>query len=113
MASTSSLYQGLSLPTSASIRLLTLQPGYPEDDLHCTLEVVATVQAAGRFEALSYVWGNLDGSGIPLYVNSHEIGITPNLENALRRLRPLPPADQVSLLSEEEKLARKVITAHN
>ena len=51
------LYSNLPLPAPSSIRLLTIEPGYPEDDVYCMLWVVDRLEEAPEFEALSYACG--------------------------------------------------------
>jgi hypothetical protein len=67
------------------IRLLRLEPGTFEDDLHISLEVVS-LDHRPNYEALSYVWGTIR-SPRPILVNGHPMKITENLDCALRYLR--------------------------
>jgi hypothetical protein len=65
--------------------LMTLFHGLYSDSIRCTLEIV-NIENAGRFEALSYVWGK-DGSDSPLLCDNATVIITVNLDRALRHLR--------------------------
>lgn len=67
------------------IRLLRLEPGTFEDDLHISLEVV-NLDHRPNYEALSYVWGTTR-SPRPILLNGHPMKITENLDYALRCLR--------------------------
>lgn len=69
------------LPTGRYIRLLTLQPGDPEDDLVCTLAVSSIVDAP-PYEALSYVWGDPDDR-LPIKCSKGRLDITTNLHSTL------------------------------
>lgn len=70
------------------IRLLSLKPALPDENIECSLIVTGLDQPLS-FDALSYVWGpeapteEIHCNGIPMRVRK-------NLANALRRLRPLP-----------------------
>ncbi|VUC31834.1 unnamed protein product [Clonostachys rosea] len=71
----------------SEIRLITIDPGKPADELHCSLSV-ASLNARPKYEALSYVWGdpaitdNITVNGV-----SHQV--TANLKYALCALRNL------------------------
>ncbi|ORY00174.1 heterokaryon incompatibility protein-domain-containing protein [Clohesyomyces aquaticus] len=70
-----------------TIRVLELKPSADQDDqLHGSF-ITASLEKAPAFDALSYVWG-LDPPGNTIQIEGKEIGIRPNLEAALRRLRP-------------------------
>jgi hypothetical protein len=79
----SSLY--LPLPSSQSIRLLTILPGERGETIQSTLETV-NLKTAPPYEALSYVWGPLE-PGVEIVCNHQVIRVTPNLGTALQRLR--------------------------
>ncbi|KAG6363979.1 hypothetical protein INS49_009082 [Diaporthe citri] len=70
------------------IRLLSLKPSLPDENIECSL-IIAGLDQPLSFDALSYVWGpeapteEIHCNGIPMRVRK-------NLANALRRLRPLP-----------------------
>ncbi|RFU23737.1 hypothetical protein B7463_g12600, partial [Scytalidium lignicola] len=74
-----------SLSEDHEARILFLEQGNHDDELKCYLRHVKSLQDQ-EYEALSYVWGEIDGEntmlceGEPLY-------ITPNLAAALTRLR--------------------------
>ncbi|KAI0418320.1 heterokaryon incompatibility protein-domain-containing protein [Xylaria grammica] len=67
------------------IRLLTLEPGQPDDEIRCTL-VNVKLSWRTKFEALSYTWGDPKVK-TPIKVSGHDIGVTPNLHSALKDLR--------------------------
>ncbi|GFF37931.1 heterokaryon incompatibility protein 6, OR allele [Aspergillus udagawae] len=90
-------YQYIPLPpigengqSPAFTRVLTLYPGTEQDPLYCTLDIVDIEHCPSPPEALSYVWGS-ERAPVPLYCGNGLLGITLNLDIALRHLR-LPHA---------------------
>jgi hypothetical protein len=70
-----------------SIRLLTLFPSSDGPRLRCTLEETE-FDYSPDYEAISYVWGdNQRLASIVCDSKGKELGITRNLEAALRRFR--------------------------
>ncbi|KAF2469448.1 uncharacterized protein BDR25DRAFT_289012, partial [Lindgomyces ingoldianus] len=67
------------------IRLVTIVPGILEDPMVCILEAVS-LDSPLAYEALSYVWGNLDDSRT-IIVNNAPADVTSNLDMALRYIR--------------------------
>lgn len=88
MATSSALHQNLPLePSRKEIRLLTVEPGQWNEDVRTKLHV-ASLEDGIQYSALSYVWGQLDpDAGQRVWVNGHDVPVTPNLFLALRRLR--------------------------
>lgn len=84
-----SVYQPLS--ENDSIRLLVLEPGSSDAPLVGTLQITNINDSnGGHYEPLSYVWGTESGTHQILIRNGHcdeAIDLTPNLYEALRRLR--------------------------
>ncbi|KAM7196642.1 HET domain containing protein [Rhypophila sp. PSN 637] len=68
-----------------AIRLLTLLPGGPEDDIHCRMAAVRLDQGT-TYEALSYAWGCPRRSHT-IYINDRSFDVTESLHKALRYLR--------------------------
>jgi Heterokaryon incompatibility protein (HET) len=68
-----------------SIRLLHLLPGAKEEPLRGIISTVS-FESAGRYRALSYVWGTVTQSE-RLWTSTGIVRITPNLKAALQRLR--------------------------
>ncbi|KAF6812741.1 het domain-containing protein [Colletotrichum musicola] len=68
------------------IRILTLSPGAPGDDLRGELGILNTGICPDEYEAISYVWGNSSRSRVIL-CGGAKILITENLHEALSRLR--------------------------
>lgn len=66
-------------------RVLWLDPGTGDDPLSGFLQIF-NIEAAPRYEALSYTWGT-DPPSNYIWVNGKPIGIRPNLEAALLSLR--------------------------
>jgi hypothetical protein len=67
------------------IRIVTLRPGLPSDDIRCDLEEVDLSQSP-LYEALSYVWGPTRGAK-RVFLGSQEYLVTQNLAEALKELR--------------------------
>ncbi|KAI0876050.1 heterokaryon incompatibility protein-domain-containing protein [Hypoxylon argillaceum] len=77
------------LPSPRYIRLLSLGSSTdPNAEICCTVFAVDLDNLRGKdpYEALSYVWGSPTGT-IPIHCNDKELLVTPNLYDALRRLR--------------------------
>lgn len=68
-----------------SIRLLVLLPGEFDDPIRCTLFEEPT-NGIRRYEAISYVWGDLSRSGT-VYCDGRRLQVPQNLVDALRRFR--------------------------
>ncbi len=103
MSSQPEIYQYDALPDDASIRILTLRPGSPDDPLHGDLDIV-NIEAAGSYEPLSYVWGDATRTHTML-LSDGELPLTTSLYHALRRIRlPGEPrriwADQICINQE-------------
>ncbi|KAI9154845.1 Heterokaryon incompatibility protein [Paramyrothecium foliicola] len=70
----------------SAFRTLELLPGSPADPLRGRLR--NHVDENATYEALSYVWGQRDlQSKCKIFLDEQYLDITPNLNNALRRLR--------------------------
>lgn len=69
------------------IKLLTLEPGQPSDDIVCSIHY-SPLDGSSKYEALSYVWGDADFTS-PIICNDDERQVTSNLAAALRHLRDL------------------------
>ncbi|KAG5807736.1 hypothetical protein H9Q74_008094 [Fusarium xylarioides] len=68
-----------------SIRIFTLDPGRHGDELCGSLQT-HTINAAPKYEALSYVWGPPNRTKT-INCNGQDFNITDGLDTALRRLR--------------------------
>lgn len=77
-------YENIDVP-DRHIRLLHLRRGSFADPIVCELSVVPLDNALD-FEALSYAWGALDVTRA-ITLRNHQVEVTVNLFNALRRLR--------------------------
>ncbi|KAH6896495.1 hypothetical protein B0T10DRAFT_556373 [Thelonectria olida] len=77
------------LPSSSSIRLLRIAPGWPGDPLRVELTVIPDRNTAPPYDALSNVWGRKMSSDLIL-CNGVRISVTENLASALHMPRPLP-----------------------
>src|SRR2546430_1342084 len=84
----SPLHQPLPDPFN-SIRLLSIDPGWPSDPIRARLTVVPDRSAAPPYQALSYVWGDT-ANPVSIECNGVRVLVTPHLAAALRALRPLP-----------------------
>ncbi|KAF7870163.1 uncharacterized protein EAF02_009353 [Botrytis sinoallii] len=84
-------YQYKPLTEHDSIRLLVLSPSADSTaDIHCDL-LTTTLSKVHRdvfsgYTALSYVWGDLEENKV-IYIDKEIIGITANLDSALRDIR--------------------------
>jgi len=83
-------YKYKPLPNGQHIRMLTLDPGKPDDPLKGKLELVH-IADSGKYEPLSYVWGKAerchqiticDDKG-----DGARLGLTGSLHGALRQIR--------------------------
>lgn len=78
-------YQYSPLPSEQFIRLLELYPGHANDNLDCTLHQTK-LENAPKYEAISYAWGD-PANKIDVLCDGKIIMVTPNLKDALLRLR--------------------------
>ncbi|KAL1622801.1 hypothetical protein SLS54_004821 [Diplodia seriata] len=67
-------------------RLLIIQPGELESDIHCTLHHVRFSEAP-EYEALSYTWGSKEKPRRIDCGEGCELAVTENCFNAIKRLR--------------------------
>jgi hypothetical protein len=77
--------------SGTQFRLLFLQPGFPSEPICYRLEN-HNLDGPPDYEALSYVWGPREPTRF-IKCNAQEIEISPNLYDALFRLRPLRNGD--------------------
>ncbi|KAL7941785.1 heterokaryon incompatibility domain-containing protein [Trichoderma barbatum] len=80
------------LPTidssKSEIRTLQIEPGTPDSAVRCKFHVATLDNLDFCYEALSYAWGNDNvDSHESIYFGDNEVGVTPSLADALRRLR--------------------------
>ncbi|KAH0497749.1 hypothetical protein TgHK011_005035 [Trichoderma gracile] len=74
--------------SASEIRVLQISPGPPESPLQCSFRVTTLDNHDTPYDALSYAWGNdTPDSHESLFFGDTQIGVTPSLANALRRLR--------------------------
>ncbi|KAH7082696.1 heterokaryon incompatibility protein-domain-containing protein [Paraphoma chrysanthemicola] len=77
-------------PGCDSIRLLRLMPHEAETaDIQCELfeySLPNSCKRAHMYDALSYVWGNLDEK-LPIFIHGHSFNVTINLHAAFSHLR--------------------------
>ncbi|KAM0463716.1 hypothetical protein ACHAO4_000438 [Trichoderma viride] len=106
--SPSRAYSYTPLPDNRTIRVLTLYGGNPKDPLRGQLDPIS-VDVAGDYEPLSYVWGD-DTLTHEISLPTARLKLTASLYHALRRLRPRVGfrrvwADQVCIdqRNEEER----------
>jgi hypothetical protein len=78
------IYRALD-PSRSEIRLLKLEPGVRDADIHCSL-VHEFLKDKPPYEALSYTWGDAKKRR-DIFMDGHIFSITTNLEIALRYLR--------------------------
>ncbi|KAF4869743.1 Heterokaryon incompatibility protein 6, OR allele [Colletotrichum siamense] len=76
-----------------ALRCVTLLAGCNTDDVRCTLRESTLGQCNGKYEALSYTWGD-PNDRTQIYLDDRPFSVTANLESALRCLR-LPDTDRV------------------
>ncbi|KAK8112605.1 Heterokaryon incompatibility protein [Apiospora sp. TS-2023a] len=80
-------YQHAPLESPDSIRLLDLLPAVKWDaPVKCRIRQVTFERACDKYEALSYVWGALEGDQ-PITCDCRELLITPNCHDAILHLR--------------------------
>ncbi|KAI1447666.1 heterokaryon incompatibility protein-domain-containing protein [Annulohypoxylon stygium] len=78
------------LPDSAnSIRLLSVEPGWPSDPIKVNIIVISHIEESPSYRALSYVWGSVENP-VPIKCNGCPMEVTQNLGSALTALRQLP-----------------------
>ncbi|KAI2472986.1 heterokaryon incompatibility protein-domain-containing protein [Annulohypoxylon bovei var. microspora] len=82
-------YEYDALPDGRYFRLLELHPGSGDEPLSGTLHTVPVESSHGRYDGLSYVWGNPMRAGAAKIDlgNGRNLRLTPNLTDALRQLR--------------------------
>ncbi|KAF2730639.1 HET-domain-containing protein [Polyplosphaeria fusca] len=79
-----SIYQPL--PEDRYIRVLELFPGRENDPIECGLRILSLRESKGKYEAISYVWGD-DGDTTDITCNGGRKSITRNLASALLTFR--------------------------
>ncbi|KAI2470040.1 heterokaryon incompatibility protein-domain-containing protein [Annulohypoxylon bovei var. microspora] len=85
-----SKYTYQSLPDSAnSIRLLSIEPGWPSDLIRVNIRVVPHLDESPCYQALSYVWGSVENP-VPIKCDDYPMEVTQNLASALVALRQFP-----------------------
>ncbi|KAK8024690.1 hypothetical protein PG990_002513 [Apiospora arundinis] len=77
-------YEPLSNPND--IRLLDIHPGTTIEDIPSISLRIVNLSDAPDFEALSYVWGDIQNT-IEILCNGHPVRVTANLHDALKQLR--------------------------
>src|SRR5947207_2923070 len=88
MSGQSNRYRYSPLLEPNSIRLLSIQPGEPGEDLCCDLFQASLDDPPAPYEALSYAWGNIaKPCNIICGPSKQQIAITLTCEAAIRRLR--------------------------
>ncbi|PTB78820.1 HET-domain-containing protein [Trichoderma longibrachiatum ATCC 18648] len=74
--------------SASEIRILQIRPGPPTSPLQCNFLVTSLDNQVTPYDALSYAWGNdAPDSYESIFFGDAQIGVTPSLANALRRLR--------------------------
>ncbi|KAE9576050.1 hypothetical protein CGMCC3_g7698 [Colletotrichum fructicola] len=76
-----------------ALHCVTLLAGWNTDDVRCKLKESTLGQCNGKYEALSYTWGD-PNDRTQIYLDDQPFSVTANLESALRCLR-LPDTDRV------------------
>lgn len=94
------------LPNERSVRVLAILPGNKSDLIICRLEV-ASIDDSCKYEALSYVWGELIFDHF-VHCGGQRIGVTKSLHSALLNLRQSGSArlvwiDQLCINQSDEK----------
>jgi len=74
------------LPHPDSIRILVLEPGEPSVKMVFHMQHERLSERPEAYTALSYVWGS-GGSTVDIFSREGTLSVTPNLSDALRRLR--------------------------
>lgn len=69
-----------------AIRCVSLEPGLGVEPLRCELVASHLGTMRGKYEALSYTWGDLSQKAL-IYLNGRPLQVTANLACALRHLR--------------------------
>lgn len=81
------------LPTidssKSEIRILQIEPGTHESPVRCKFHVTTLDDLDLSYEALSYAWGNDADTHESIFFGDNQVGATPSLADALRRLRLL------------------------
>lgn len=72
-------------PNSREIRTVSLSPGFWDDEIACSTDVVS-LDDTPSFSALSYTWGNSKQSGF-ISLDGNIVPVMENLETALRHIR--------------------------
>ncbi|KAI0842996.1 heterokaryon incompatibility protein-domain-containing protein [Hypoxylon sp. FL0890] len=103
-------YQPLPDPAN-SIRLLTIEPGWPSDPIRVSITVVPHLDQSPPYQALSYVWGSVQNP-VLIECDGEPMEITRNLATALLALRQLPAdgdpaANGVNVMDESHILHSK------
>ncbi|KAL7915402.1 heterokaryon incompatibility domain-containing protein [Trichoderma velutinum] len=74
--------------SKSEIRTLQIKPGAPDSPLKCKFHVASLDDLDFPYEALSYAWGNDNANTYEnIYFGENDVGVTPSLADALRRLR--------------------------
>ncbi|OTA77992.1 hypothetical protein M434DRAFT_402304 [Hypoxylon sp. CO27-5] len=81
-------YQPLPDPAN-SIRLLSIEPGWPSDPIRVSIKVIPNLDQSPPYQALSYVWGSVENP-VLIECDGEPMEITRNLATALVALRQLP-----------------------
>ncbi|KAM6486431.1 heterokaryon incompatibility protein-domain-containing protein [Trichoderma sp. SZMC 28011] len=72
----------------SEIRTLQIKPGPPDSPLRCKFHVTPLDDLDFPYEALSYAWGNDSPNAYEdIFFGDNNVGVTPSLADALRRLR--------------------------
>ncbi|KAL6806992.1 heterokaryon incompatibility domain-containing protein [Trichoderma sp. SZMC 28013] len=72
----------------SEIRTLQIKPGPPDSPLRCKFHVATLDDLDFPYEALSYAWGNDNPNTYEdIFFGDNNVGVTPSLADALRRLR--------------------------
>ncbi|KAK0758879.1 hypothetical protein N5P37_008365 [Trichoderma harzianum] len=72
----------------SEIRTLQIKPGPPDSPLRCKFHVATLDDLDFPYEALSYAWGNDSPNTYEdIFFGDNNVGVTPSLADALRRLR--------------------------
>lgn len=79
-------YRYRPLETERSIRLVTIIPGDANDNINLTIQHWHIDDSELVYEALPYTWGAPENLKL-IYINHFAFEVTPNLFDALRRLR--------------------------
>lgn len=86
MSQVSDLYRHQALSSLDTIRVLHLQPGSGHGLIHCALQELPLDKVEGKYESISYVWGQQDIRDT-IICDGHPLQVTNNLEHALRNFR--------------------------